>query len=64
MVCYNLGFRILTEKRNRIHLLRINCLGKILSDHLLPIDRNAICRQGDGVTASLSLENYGDVCKE
>lgn len=61
-----LGFRILAEKRGRAHLLRISCLGKLLSDHLIPLNLQILCSSTSGTAEKSSrpaLENYGDVRK-
>lgn len=62
---YFLGFRILCEKKGRAHLLRVNCLGKLLSDHSLPVNLSALCslasEQSDE-TALPAINNFGDVC--
>lgn len=47
---------MLAEKRGRFHLLRVSVFGKILSDHLLPLNDSVF--HGPCVP---SLENYGDV---
>nr|CAD2189154.1 unnamed protein product [Meloidogyne enterolobii] len=36
------GFRVLCEKQSRIHLLRISCVGKLLSDHPIPVNFGAL----------------------
>uniref|UniRef100_A0A915EF78 E3 ubiquitin-protein ligase UBR5 n=1 Tax=Ditylenchus dipsaci TaxID=166011 RepID=A0A915EF78_9BILA len=50
------GFRVLVEKKNRVHLLRLSCLGKLFSDHIMPFSLSDLC-VGD---RKPSLENYGD----
>lgn len=55
------GFRILCEKRNRVHLLRISTLGKLLSDHPLPINLDALCQNTNENDFLPTVENFGDV---
>lgn len=56
-----LGFRILAEKKGRLHLLRMSTLGKVSSDHLLPISCSAVCGPYDNPEPSKAqLINYGD----
>lgn len=55
------GFRILVEKKGRLHLIRMSTLGKVSSDHMLPISCSAVCGPHDNPEASKAeLINYGD----
>uniref|UniRef100_A0A914GSH3 UBR-type domain-containing protein n=1 Tax=Globodera rostochiensis TaxID=31243 RepID=A0A914GSH3_GLORO len=57
------GFRILCVKNHqRIHLIRVSCLGKLLSDHPMPFAQNALCQPTEGVVEPYlpSVNNYGD----
>jgi hypothetical protein len=44
-------------------LLRVSCLGKLLSDHPLPLNLPALCQTSDGDEAITlpAVNNYGDV---
>uniref|UniRef100_A0A1I7Y3X2 UBA domain-containing protein n=1 Tax=Steinernema glaseri TaxID=37863 RepID=A0A1I7Y3X2_9BILA len=50
------GVRILCEKRNRLHLLRISILGKLFSDHTLPWYGPAF----EGCGKQPEVANFGD----
>ncbi|KHN70778.1 E3 ubiquitin-protein ligase UBR5 [Toxocara canis] len=53
----NTGLRILVEKRGRVHLVRVSVFGKLLTDHLLPMNSSALY----GVAqCAPQLDNYGD----
>ncbi|KAL3072374.1 hypothetical protein niasHT_033592 [Heterodera trifolii] len=57
------GFRILCVKNHeRIHLIRVSCLGKLLSDHPMPFAHNALCQPTDDVVEQYlpAVNNYGD----
>uniref|UniRef100_A0A7E4ZWY5 E3 ubiquitin-protein ligase UBR5 n=1 Tax=Panagrellus redivivus TaxID=6233 RepID=A0A7E4ZWY5_PANRE len=57
----NSGFRLLVEKKGRLHLLRLTTLGKIASDHVLPMSCSAVCGPPDAKDVpSAKLINYGD----
>jgi E3 ubiquitin-protein ligase EDD1 len=61
LVVDNSGFRILVEKKGRLHLIRMSTLGKVSSDHMLPISCSAVCGPHDNPEASKAeLINYGD----
>ncbi|KAI1718350.1 HECT-domain (ubiquitin-transferase) domain-containing protein [Ditylenchus destructor] len=63
MAIDNNGLRILVEKRNKVHLLRLSCLGKLFSDHAMPINLNTLISKPAGnMDGNPRLENYGDVC--
>lgn len=49
------------EKKNRVHLLRMSCVGKLFSDHVMPISLNTLCKAIKGRGTKPRLENYGDV---
>lgn len=49
------------ENKSRAHLLRISCLGKLFSDHLLPISLATLCKNNSSQSRQPYLENYGDV---
>lgn len=56
------GFRILCEERSQLHLLRIGCLGKLFSNHLLPINLNALCQNKTADESYLpEVNNFGEV---
>nr|AZA04905.1 E3 ubiquitin-protein ligase [Anisakis simplex] len=53
----NTGVRMLVEKRGRMHLIRVSVFGKLLTDHLLPMNSVAL----SGVPQlTPQLINYGD----
>lgn len=55
------GFRILVEKKGRLHLMRMSTLGKVASDHLLPISCSAVCGPHESSEpCKAQLVNYGD----
>ncbi|KAL7079928.1 hypothetical protein ACQ4LE_000066 [Meloidogyne hapla] len=56
------GFRVLCEKRSRVHLLRISCVGKLLSDHPIPVNFGALTqnKKDDSYECIASVENFGD----
>uniref|UniRef100_A0A914YMX1 E3 ubiquitin-protein ligase UBR5 n=1 Tax=Panagrolaimus superbus TaxID=310955 RepID=A0A914YMX1_9BILA len=61
LVVDNSGFRILVEKKGRLHLIRMSTLGKVSSDHMLPISFSAVCGPHDNPEPSKAqLINYGD----
>lgn len=46
-----------------MHLLRISCVGKLLSDHPIPVNFGALTPNKDDINEfSSTIENYGDVC--
>lgn len=53
----SLGVRLLVERRGRLHLLRITILGKLQSDHVLPMHPPAVCGAS---SCQPHLTNYGD----
>uniref|UniRef100_A0A915CIQ6 E3 ubiquitin-protein ligase UBR5 n=3 Tax=Parascaris univalens TaxID=6257 RepID=A0A915CIQ6_PARUN len=53
----NTGLRVLVEKRGRLHLARVSVFGKLLSDHLLPMNSAALYGTA---RCQPHLENYGD----
>lgn len=61
LVVDNSGFRMLVEKKGRVHLQRMSTLGKLASDHILPVSYSAICGSHDiEKSKTAKLHNYGD----
>ena len=61
LVVDNSGFRMLVEKKGRVHLMRMSTLGKLSSDHQLPVSYSAICGPHDSDhKRGAKLFNYGD----
>uniref|UniRef100_A0AC34RRG3 E3 ubiquitin-protein ligase UBR5 n=1 Tax=Panagrolaimus sp. JU765 TaxID=591449 RepID=A0AC34RRG3_9BILA len=54
------GFRLLVEKKGRVHLIRMSTLGKLCSDHMLPVSYSAVCGAYDNTGRTAKLYNYGD----
>ncbi|CAK5111307.1 unnamed protein product [Meloidogyne enterolobii] len=56
------GFRVLCEKQSRVHLLRISCVGKLLSDHPIPVNFGALTqnKKDDSYECMTTVQNFGD----
>ncbi|CAK5045485.1 unnamed protein product [Meloidogyne enterolobii] len=56
------GFHVLCEKQSRVHLLRISCVGKLLSDHPIPFNFGALTqnKKDDSYECMTTVQKFGD----